>query len=80
MRFIVSAIDEEGNSGAPLLQIWKSYYIRLTVTSIGDAVDGLTVPMRNGVWKKLCPEAKVRTIEHKCGDSGIGKEGRIHGI
>ncbi|KFD64279.1 hypothetical protein M514_23563 [Trichuris suis] len=61
MRFIVSAIDEEGNSRASLRQIWKNYDIRLAITNIGDAVNRLTVSMRNGVWKKLCPEAVGRS-------------------
>ncbi|KFD61368.1 hypothetical protein M514_26423 [Trichuris suis] len=61
MRFIVSAIDEEGNSRASLRQIWKNYDIRLAIANIGDAVNRLTVSVRNGVWKKLCPEAVGRS-------------------
>ncbi|XP_062926341.1 tigger transposable element-derived protein 1-like [Mobula hypostoma] len=53
MCFIVSAIDREGNNEASLREIWKDYNIKLAIANIGDALDRL----RNGVWRKLCPEA-----------------------
>lgn len=57
MRFIINAIDREGNSKVALRGIWKDYNIKLAIDNLGDALNQLTISMRNGVWKKLCPEA-----------------------
>ncbi|XP_062887428.1 general transcription factor II-I-like isoform X3 [Mobula hypostoma] len=57
MHFIVSTIDRKGNSEASLREIWKDYNIKLAIANLGDALDRLTVSMRNSVWRKLCPEA-----------------------
>ena len=57
MHFIISAKDREGNTKASLREIWKGYNIKLAIANLGDALDRLTVSMRNSVWRKLCPEA-----------------------
>lgn len=48
MLLIVSAIDREANSKAPLQRIWKDYNIKLAVTNFGDSLDGVTIWMWNG--------------------------------
>lgn len=57
MQFIVNAMDREGNSEALLRELWKDYNIKLAIANLGDALDRITVSMRNSVWSNLCLEA-----------------------
>ncbi|KFD62076.1 hypothetical protein M514_25795 [Trichuris suis] len=56
MRHIVNAIDRESNSRTSLREIWKNYNINMVIANLGDALDRLTVSVRNSIWGSLCPE------------------------